>query len=107
MQDDGCSITKVKAMSREKKDKKFSPLSRLLGVLCTLLLFVSVIYVANAGIGYISGLIILASVAGLAGPAVATGSGFFEILGDILEMVVEGIQTIFEAILDIFSSIFG
>lgn len=90
-----------------RKEKKNSLLTRLLGAACTVLLIVSVIYIANVGFNYISGLIILAAVSGIAGPSIATGDGVLDILTDIVEIVTEGIQTIIEAALDFFSSIFG
>ncbi len=96
-----------KKMSDQKKRKKFSPLIRLLGLSCSLLLIGCVVYIVIVGFSYISGLLLVASLAGLAGPSVASGDGFIEILSGIFELIVEGIQTIVEAVVDIISSIFG
>jgi hypothetical protein len=94
-------------MSKEKKDRKYSLPVRFLGTSCTFLLVGSVIYIAVAGLSYVSGFILAASLTGLVGPRVAAGDSFLEMLGCIFEIIVESIQTIFEAILDTISSIFG
>ncbi len=94
-------------MSKEKKDRKYSLLIRLLGASCTFLFIGTVIYITAAGLSFVSGFIVAASLLGLVGPSVAAGDSFLEMLVGIFELVVESIQTLFEAILDTISSIFG
>ena len=94
-------------MDKEKKDRKFSLLIRFLGASCTFLLIGSVIYIAVAGLSFVSGFSVAASLTGLIGPSVAAGDSFLDMLVGIFELVVESIQTIFETILDTISSIFG
>ena len=47
--------------------------------------------------------IICLSIAGLAGPSVASGEGLLEILGGIVEMLIEGIMVVVEMITGLFS----
>ena len=80
---------------------------RVLASVSSLVLIVSVVYVLIAGINLASTLVLVSAFGGLAGPAVASGGSVLECVTDIFEMFVEGIQSIFEAIAGIFSSIFG
>ena len=94
-------------MGKDKKDRKYSLLVRFLGASCIFLLFGSVVYIALAGLSFVSGFIVAASLIGLVGPSVVAGDGFLEMLVGIFELIIESIQTIFEVILDTISSIFG
>lgn len=89
------------------KDKKYTLMVRFLGVSCIFLLIATIIYIAVAGISFVSGFIVAASLAGLIGPSVAVGESFIEMLVGFFELIVESIQTIFELIVDTISSIFG
>ena len=80
---------------------------RVLGSVSALTLIVAVVYVLVAGINLISSLILLAALGGLAGPAIAVGDGVTECIVGVFELFIEGIQQIFEAIISIFTSIFG
>lgn len=93
-------------MSKEKKDEKYSLLIRFLGASCPFILIGSVIYIAVAGLSFVSGFIVAASLTGLISPSVAAGDSFLEMLVGIFELVAESIQTLFEGIIDTISSIF-
>ena len=94
-------------MSKEKKDRKYSLLVRFLGASCTFLLIGCIFYITIAGLSFISGFLVATSLAGLVGPSVAAGDGFLDMLIGVFELIIEGIQTIFEIIFDTISSIFG
>jgi phage-related protein len=94
-------------MSKEKKERRYSLLIRLLGASCIFLLIGSIFYIAVAGVSFMSGFIVAASIVGLVGPSVAVGEGFIEMITGVFELIVEGVQTIFEVIFDTISSIFG
>lgn len=90
----------------DEKEKKPTGI-RILGSVSSLLLVCSIIYILVAGFNLASTLILVAALGGLAGPAVVAGDGVAECLAGILEMFLEGIQSIFSAIADIFGSILG
>ena len=94
-------------MSKEKKGRKYSLLVRFLGASCTFLLLGSVFYIVASGLSFVSGFLLAASITGLVGPSVVSGDGFFEMVTGVFELILEGIQTIFEVIFDTISSIFG
>jgi hypothetical protein len=94
-------------MGKDKNDRKFSLLIRFLGASCIFLLVGSIVYIAVAGLSFVSGFIVAASLTGLVGPSVVAGDGFLEMLVGIFELIMESIQTIFEVIFDTISSIFG
>ena len=88
------------------KEKKTTSI-RLLASLSSLALIISVVYILVAGMNLASTLILVSSIGGLAGPAIATGDGIIECVTGFFEMFIEGIQSIFEAISGVFSSILG
>ena len=94
-------------MSKEKKNRKFSFITRTIVLSCTLLLVGCVIYISFVGLSLFSGILLATALAGVAGPGVASGDGIIDIFVNILELIVESVQSIFEAIIDIISSIFG
>lgn len=90
----------------EKKEKPIA--IRLTNTLCAFLLIGTAIYVAFAGITLIPSLLFLSALGGLAAPVVVGGSeGSLECFMGILEAFVDGIAAFFEAIGEIFGSIFG
>lgn len=97
----------MKNMRKEKKEKKYSLPVRFLGLSCTFMFIGCIIYIAVAGLNFMSGFLVAASLTGLIGPSVAAGDGFIEMLTGVFELVIEGVQTIFEIIFEALSSIFG
>lgn len=90
-----------------KQDKRFSLAARVVGGVCALGVIGVLIVFAVAGFGLISGLMLAASLTGLFVPAVVAGGSLLEMLGAVVELFAEGIGTLFEAIAELFSSIFG
>jgi len=88
-----------------KEKKPFS--IRLLASLSSLALIASVVYILVAGMNLASTLILVSALGGLAGPAIVTGDGIIECVTGFFKMFIEGIQSIFEVITEVFSSIFG
>ena len=77
---------------------------RILGSISSLALIISIVYIFFAGISFTSAMVVASSFGGLAGPAISTGTTFIECVAGTLEAFAEGIQSIFEAISEIFSS---
>lgn len=92
---------------KEKKNKRFSPYVRLIGFSCSLLLIGSLIYIASVGVSFLSGFFLATAVAGLTVPSVMSGDGILEILTGTGELIIEGIQTIFEIITEMITSFFS
>ncbi len=77
---------------------------RFISSVATLALMFTIIYVIIAGFDLVSTLVLVTAFSSLAGQAIFTGESFFECVTVFLEMLVEGIASIFEAIASIFSS---
>ncbi len=89
------------------KEKRFSPAVRVLGGLSVVLLVGVLVVVSASGFGVVSGIVLTACLAGLVVPCVTAGDSLLEVLGSIMELIAEGISTVADAILDLFSSILG
>lgn len=94
-------------MKNKKEIKEKSPLVRLLGISCSLLLLGSFVFIVISGFSYIAGAIVAASILGLAGPSVVSGEGILDILSSIVEMIVAGVQALCEMVINAITSIFG
>ena len=94
-------------MRNNKKSKKYSLLTRISGLVCTLLFIGCISIIMISGVSFISGFLLAASVAGIAGPSVASNDGVLETVIGAFELIFEGVQTIFEVIMEGISSIFG
>ena len=95
-------------MNSEDEKINRKPLGvRFLGSSCSLLLVGLIIYIAVAGFNFAAAILLVLAVGGLAGPSVVAGDSIFECLSGIVEMFIDGIQSIFEAIAEVISSIFG
>lgn len=90
-----------------RKNYKNKLAVRLLGTACTFLFLGVIMYGMVAGFNLIAGTLLIASLGGLAGPSVVAGDGILDILSEMMELVLEGIQTIVELVVDIFTSILG
>ncbi len=90
-----------------RKEKRFSLPARILGGVCALGLIGALTVFAIAGLGMVSGVVLAASLTGLAVPCVLAGGSVLEMLGALFELLAEGVTTILEAIMDAFASIFG
>lgn len=94
-------------MSKRKKDIKYPFVVRLLGLSCTLLFIGCVLFLAIAGFSLTSGFLMAASIAGIIAPSIAANEGVLETFVGAFELIIEGIQTIFEIFFAMVSSIFG
>lgn len=86
--------------------RKHSALKRLLAAVACLVFVVGLVMALFVGFNMVVVLLLLSAVAGIAGPA-ALGSGvggFFAIIATALELIVEGLMMIIDAITGIFSS---
>lgn len=88
------------------KERRFSFGTRVLGALCVVLAIGTLVWVLVAGISLVSGGLLALAVAGVATPCILAGESVSEIAVGIIELVVESISTLVEAVVDFFSSLF-
>lgn len=96
-----------KDMGKKNIDKKYDLFLRLIGSSSTLLFIGAIFFIASAGLSLASCIVLSMSVAGLVGPSIAVGGGLIETITGVFELILEGIQTGVEVVVDIISSIFG
>ena len=71
---------------------------KIIASLSSLVLICTCIYVAFAGIGFVSGAVLFVAFASLGGPVAAGGGSFMEVVAGIFEAFIQGIASIGEAI---------
>lgn len=86
---------------------KKSILLRITNSICAFALLGAVIYMVFAGFQAAALGVLFLSLAGIAGPVVASGEGLFEILAGVVEAIFEGIAAVFSAIADAIGGLFG
>lgn len=86
-----------------RKKNKHHWFQKLFGVLGCLLFFSGFIAWLVVGLQLYVIAVLVTALSMVTGPAIADGGGFFETLVSIFEIVVEGVQALFEAISSFFS----
>lgn len=90
-----------------KKEKRFSLAARVVGGLSTVLFIGVLLVLATSGLGIASGVLLAASLTGLVVPCAMAGESLLDALGAMMELILEGVTTLIEAVLSGISSIFG
>lgn len=91
-------------MTKERKKKKYPLPQRVVAALACFLFLFAGIATLIVGFNWIIGTILITACAGLCGPAAAeTGGGMMEFFVSVIELLAEGLVTIFEGIGSIFS----
>jgi hypothetical protein len=89
-----------------EKQRRFSFGIRVLGAFCAALAIGTLVWGAVAGFGLVSGGLLALAAFGVATPCILTGESVSEIVLGVVELVVESIGTLVEAVVDFFSSLF-
>ncbi|GEM_PF-6303339 len=84
------------------KKRKHSTLQRFTSTFSCLILLIGTAISLIAGLGTISLIMIVFSLLGIVGPAIAEGGSFFDLIGNTFEIISEGIAGIFEFIGSLF-----
>ena len=87
--------------------KQRSGIVRALNAVCAMVLVVAGLYVVIAGFQIAAVVALVCATAGVATPVLLSGEGILEVVSGIFGALLDGLMAVFEAILDIFSGIFG
>lgn len=88
------------------KERRFSYGTRVLGALCVLLFAGTLTWVLLAGISLVSGSLLASAAVGLVIPCILSGESVSEVALGLVDLLIESISTLVEAVVDFFASLF-